>query len=126
MDVVAVDCAVLDDADQGLVLGPGHADQASAGVFPDGFGDEDAGRVENAELSEGGFGVELDDLGVVADDGYRTAERGAGDFVAAQVDVFPSHLVELGLTVVPVVDELPLRGHRNVGHGDWCWTEFRD
>lgn len=42
-EVVAVDGAVLDDADEGLVVGPGHADEATAGAVPDGGGEEDAG-----------------------------------------------------------------------------------
>lgn len=116
VEIVAVDGAVLDDAGEGLVVGPGHADKAAAGVLPDGLGEEDAGGVEDAELAEGGLGVELDDLGVVADDGDRTAERRAGDSVAAEVHVAPAHSVELGLAVVPVVEELPLGGDRDVRH----------
>lgn len=122
VDVVAVDGTVLDYAEQGLVIGPGHADQAAAWVLPDGFGDEEARGVENAELAEGGLGVKLDNLGVVANDGDWTAERGAGHLVAGQVDVFPSHLVELGLAVVSVVDELPFGGHRYVGHCELTWN----
>lgn len=116
VEIVAVDGAVLDDAGEGLVVGPGHADEAAAGVLPDGLGEEDAGGVKDAELAEGGLGVELDDLGVVADDGDRTAERSAGDSVAAEVHVAPAHSVELGLAVVPVVEELPLGGDRDVRH----------
>lgn len=117
MDGVTVNGAVLDDADEGLVVGPGEANEAAARVLPDGVGEEEAGGVEDAELAEGGLSVELDDLGVVADEGDGTAEGGAGDLVAAQVDVLPPHrLVELGLAVVPVAQELPLRGHRHVRH----------
>lgn len=65
-----------------MVFGPRHADQASAGVFPYGFGDESAGGSEDAEFAEGRFGIELDDLGIVADHGNWTAEGRAGDFVA--------------------------------------------
>lgn len=116
MDVVAVDGTVLDDAGEGLVVGPGHGDEAAAGVLPDGLGEEDAGGVEDAELAEGGLRVKLDDLRVVADDGDRAAERSAGDSVAAQVHVEPPHSVELGLPVVPVIEKLPLRGDRDVRH----------
>ena len=108
MDVVAVNGAVLDDAGEGLVIGPGHADQSSAGVFPNGLGELNASGVEDAELAESGFGVKLYDLGVVTDDGDWATEGGAGDLVTAEVDVLPAHSVELGLTVVAVVEELPL------------------
>lgn len=111
MNVVPIDRAVLDDADKGLIIHPRHANEASAGVFPDGLSDLDARGVEDAEFAEGGFGVELDDLGIVADHGDWTTEGCAGDLVAAEVDVFPLHLVELGLTIVAVVEELPLRGN---------------
>lgn len=116
VDVVSVNGAVLDDAGQGLVVGPGHADQPAAGVLPDGLGELDAGAVEDAELAEGGLGVELDDLRVVSDDGDRPAEGRAGDLVPAEVDVLPAHTVELGLAVVTVVEELPLGGDRDVRH----------
>lgn len=116
VDVVAVDGPVLDDAGEDLVLGPRHADEAAAGVLPDGLGDEDACGVEDTELAKGGLGVELDDLGVVSDDGDGAAEGGAGDLVASEVDVSPLHGVELRLAVVSVVEELPLRCYREVRH----------
>lgn len=117
MDVVAVNGAVLDDAEESEVVGPRHCDEATAGVAPDGVGEGAAGGGEEAELAEGGFGLELDDLGVVADDGDRTAERRGGDLSAGEVDVLPGERRELGLTVVAVVEELPLRRYRNVRHG---------
>ncbi|GER52704.1 glyceraldehyde-3-phosphate dehydrogenase [Striga asiatica] len=43
--------------------GEGQADKAAAGVLPDGLRDEAAGGDEDAELPEGGLGVELPDLG---------------------------------------------------------------
>lgn len=82
MDVVAVNGAVLSNADQRLVVGPGHSDETAARVLPDSFGDLDAGGVEDSELPEGGLGVELDDLGVVADYGDGPAEGGTSDLVA--------------------------------------------
>lgn len=117
MDVVAVDSAVLDDAQERLVVGPGHSDEAAAGVAPDGVGDGAAGGREEAEFAEGGLGVELDDLGVVSDDGDRASEGSDGDLGAGEVDVLPRHRVELGLAVVAVVEELPLRGDGDIGHG---------
>ena len=80
-------------------------------MAPDGVGEGVAGGGEEAELAEGGLGVELDDLRVVADDGDGAAEGGGGDLVAGEVHVFPPHWVELRLAVVAVVEELPLRGH---------------
>ena len=62
MDVVAVNGAVLDDAEKSLIVGPGHADEAAAGVAPYGVGEGAAGGGEEAELAESGLGVELDDL----------------------------------------------------------------
>lgn len=92
MVTVPIHRPVLSYANEDLVVGPGHADQPATGVFPDGLGDLDAGAVEDPELTEGGLGVELDYLGIVADDGDRAAERGAGDLVAAEVDlVLPLH-----------------------------------
>lgn len=71
----------------------------------------DAGGVEDAEFAEGGFGVELDDLGVVADDGDWAAEGSAGDFVASEIDVLPLELIELGFTVIVfVAEKLPFGG----------------
>lgn len=64
----------------------------------------------------GRFAAELDDLGVVADDGDWATEGGAGDLVAAELHVLPAHVIDLGLTVVPVVEELPLRGNRDIRH----------
>lgn len=116
MDIVPEDRAVLHEADQRLVVGPRHADQPAPGVLPHGLRDQDAGGVENPELAEGGLGVELDDLGVVADHGDGAAEGGAGDLVAAEVDVLPPHRVELGLAVVAVVEEQPLRRDGHVRH----------
>jgi hypothetical protein len=52
-------------------------------VFPDGFGEEDTGGVKYSEFSEGGFGIELDDFGIVADYSDWTAEGSAGYLVAA-------------------------------------------
>lgn len=80
-------------------------------MAPDSIGEEVAGGGEDAEFAEGGLAVKLDDLGIIADDSEGTTEGSSGDFVASEVDVFPSHLVELGLTVVTVVEELPLRGY---------------
>lgn len=111
MNVVTVDGAVLGDGNKGLGIGPGEADEAAAGVAPDGFGDLVAGGGEESEFAEGGFGVELDDFGVVADEGNGAAKGGAGDFVTGQVDVFPGEGVELGFAVVGVVQMLPFRGY---------------
>lgn len=108
VDVVAVDGAVLDDGDEGLVVGPGEADEAAAGAVPDGGGEGFAGGVEDVELPAGGFREKLDDLGVVADDGDRTAKGGGGDAVAGEVHALPLHGVDFRLTVVAVVEELPL------------------
>lgn len=80
-------------------------------MFPHGFRDLDAGGVEDAKFTEGGFGVELYDLGIVSDHGDWTTEWSTGDLVAAEIDVFPLHLVDFGLTVVVGVEELPLRGY---------------
>lgn len=80
-------------------------------MAPHGVGEEVAGGGEEAELAEGGLGVKLDDLGVVTDDGDGAAEGSGGDLVACEVDVLPPHWVELGLAVVAVVEELPLRGY---------------
>lgn len=87
-------------------------------MAPDGVGEGLTGGGEEAEFAEGGLAVELDDLGVVTDDGERAAEGGGGEFVASEVDVAPAHWVELGLTVVAVVEELPLRGYGDIGHGE--------
>jgi len=65
--------------------------------------------------------VELDDLGVVSDDGNRPAEWRDSDLGAGEVDVLPRHRVELGLAVVAVVEELPLRGDGDIGHGGGGW-----
>lgn len=86
-------------------------------MLPHGLRDQDAGRVENPELAERGLGVQLDDLRVVPDHGDGAAEGGAGDLVAAEVNVLPTHLVELGLAVVAVVQEQPLRRDGYVRHG---------
>lgn len=99
-----------------MVVGPGHADQSAAGVFPDGLGELDTSTVEDAELAEGRFGMELDDLGVVADDGDWATVGRAGNLVAVEVDVLPAHSVKLGLTIITVVEELPLGGDRDVRH----------
>lgn len=121
MDVVAVHGAVLDDAEESEVVGPGHGHEAAAGVAPDGVGEGAAGGREETELAEGGLGVELDDLGVVADDGDGTAERGGGDFGPGKVDVLPGERGELGFAIVAVVEELPLRCNGDVRH----WKRIR-
>lgn len=53
--------------------------------------------------------MKLYDFGIVADHGEWTTEGSSGDFVPSEVDVFPSHWIEFGFTVVTVVEELPLR-----------------
>lgn len=83
MDRVAVNGAVLDDADECLVVSPREPDQSAAGVLPDSVSDRVACRIEDAELAEGGLCIELDDLGVVADESDGTAKWRAGDLVAA-------------------------------------------
>lgn len=85
-------------------------------MAPDGVGEGAARGREEAELAEGGLGMELDDLGVVADDGDRAAEGRNGNLGAGEVDVLPRHRVELGLAVVAVVEELPFRGDGDIGH----------
>lgn len=79
----------------------------------------DAGGIEDSELSKSRFSVELDDLGIVSNDGDWTAIRGASKLVAIKVDVFPFHGVDLWFAVVAVVEELPLRcdRHRRRRHG---------
>lgn len=104
MNIVPKNGAVLNYADESLIVSPRHADEAAARVFPDGFGGLDAGGVEDSEFSEGGFGVELDDLGVVTDDGNWAAEGGTGNLVSTEVDVLPLHWVDFRLPVVPVVE----------------------
>lgn len=117
MNVVAINGAVLNDTDQSMIVAPRQADQATAGVLPNDVGERNAGGVEEAELSQCGLGVELDDLGIVADESDRTAEWRAGDFVAAEIDVPPLHrVVEFRFPVVTVAEKLPLGGHRHVGH----------
>lgn len=81
MDIVPVDSTILSNADQRLVVCPGHADEAAARVLPDGFSYGDTGGVEYAELADGGFGVELDDLVVIADNGNGAAEGGTSNLV---------------------------------------------
>lgn len=117
VDVVPESRAVLHEADERLVVGPRHADQPPPGVLPHGLRDQDARGVENPELPERGLGVQLDDLRVVPDHGDGAAEGGAGDLVAAEVDVPPPHRVQLGLAVVAVVEEQPLRRDGHVRHG---------
>lgn len=92
-------------------------------MLPDGFGDEDTSGVEYAEFTERRFGVELDDLGVVADDGDRATEWGAGHLVAAQVHMFPPHLVYLQFPIETVAEKLPLRRNGDVRH---CSYRERD
>lgn len=121
MNVVLINRTILSNKNKNLIIGPGHTDQSATWVFPNGFGDLDSGGVEDSELSESRFGVELDNLGIVANDGDWAAEGGTGDLVAAEIDVFPLHWVDFGLTVVPVVEELPFGGDRDCCH----WRIFR-
>lgn len=85
-------------------------------MFPDGFGDENAGGVEDTEFTQGGFRVELDDLGIIADDGNWTAEWGAGHLVAAQIHVFPLHLVYLQFSIEAIQQHLPFRRDGDIRH----------
>lgn len=81
-------------------------------MVPGDGGEGDAGGVEDEELAAGGLGVELDDLRIVADGGDGAAEGGACDAEAREVHAgAPLEGVELGLAVVAVVEELPLRRH---------------
>ncbi|KAM4070956.1 hypothetical protein ACB094_11G024800 [Castanea mollissima] len=90
---------------------------AIAEVLPNDVGEGNVGRVEEAKLTKRGLRVELDDLGIVADESDRTAEWGIGDFVAAEIDVPPLHwVVEFRFLVVMFTKKLPLGGHRHVGH----------
>lgn len=86
-------------------------------MFPDCLAEEMSSGTEDAELPLGRFAAELDDLGIVSDDGDGAAEGCAGDLVAVELYVLPAHSVDFGLTVVAVVEELPLRGNRDVRHG---------
>jgi len=67
------------------------------------------GGGKETKLPKSGLAVKLDDFGIVADHGERAAEGSGGDFVPSKVDVFPSHWIEFGFTIVTVVEELPLR-----------------
>lgn len=69
------------------------------------------------ELAAGGLGVELHDLGIVADGRDRAAKGGAGHAVAGEVHAAPLHGVDLKLAVVAVVEELPLRRDSDGRHG---------
>ena len=104
MNIVPENGAVLNHADESLIVRPRHADEAAARMFPDGLGDLDASRVENPEFPEGGFGVELDDLGVITDDGNWAAEGSSGNLISIEVDVLPLHWIDFRLPVVPVVE----------------------
>lgn len=107
-----------------MVVGPREADEAAAGAVPEGGGDGDAGGVEDEELAASGLGVELDDLGVVSNGGDRTAEGSAGDAVAGEVHArAPLEGVELGLAVVAIEEELPLRRHGDCRHD--CLRRWR-
>lgn len=103
-----------------MIVGPREPYETAAGVPPHGFRDLDTGGVEDSEFSEGGFGVELDDLGVVADDRDWAAEGGAGEFVAAQINVFPFHGVESRFPVVAVAEREPLGGDSDSVGGRHC------
>lgn len=94
VDVIAVDGAVLDNADEDLIIGPGHADKAAAWAVPDGGGEGATGGVEDEELAAGGLGVELDNLGIVADGRDGAAKGCSGDTVAGEVDAAPLHRVD--------------------------------
>lgn len=121
-DVVAVEGAVLDEAVEEEVVGPGHADEAAAGAVPGGGGEWVAGGGEDEELAARGLGEELDDLGVVADGGHGAAEWRAGDAVAGEVHpgTAPLEAVELRLPVEAVVELLPLRRDGDGRHGRGC------
>lgn len=116
MNIVPKNGAVLNHADESLIVSPRHANEAAARVFPDGLGDLDASRIENSEFPEGGFGVKLDDLRVITDDGNWAAKGGSGNLVSTEIDVLPLHWINFRLPVVPVVEQLPFRCHRDVSH----------
>lgn len=110
VDIVRVDGAILDDTDEYLIVGPGHSNKAAAGAVPYGGGEGATGSVEDEEFAASGLGVELNDLGVVADSSDGATEGGGGNAVAGEVDATPLHGVDGKLAVEPVVQELPLPG----------------
>lgn len=116
VDIVRIDGTILDDTNEYLIVGPGHSNEAPSGAVPYGGGEGAAGGVEDKEFAASGLGVELNDLGVVADGSDGSTERGSRDAVAGEVDATPLHGVDGELAVEAVVQELPLPGDGDGRH----------